>query len=414
MNGMIRATAGKPLTNFRNRCACKDGTYKLLAWKIMPDVKRGLFYCTARDVTEDDQLVRSFVENIDQVVWVNDIEAGGRVLYVSPAYERVWGRPCSSLYRNAQGWIEAIHPEDRPRVEASWAMQRTLGIYQEEYRILRPDGTMRWIRDRGMPLRNAAGEVTRIVGLAEDITEYKATADRLQHTERLASIGTLAAGIAHEINNPIGGIQLAAQAALNAKNKQSQEIALADIIREAERCGRIVDNVLTFARAAASEKQLSDFNDVVRRAATLARGRVEPEGVHLELFCAEQLPKIELNETELEQAICNLIQNACEARARNVSLHTAHADGYVRLTVEDDGIGMTPEQKSHIFEPFFTTRRGRGGTGLGLEYHPRNRRRSLRNHSSRERAGTRHQDDSQLPGAPGVGIRGRHKWPRCS
>jgi signal transduction histidine kinase len=217
-----------------------------------------------------------------------------------------------------------------------------------------------------MPLRNPAGDVTRMVGLAEDITEYKATADRLQHAERLASIGTLAAGIAHEINNPIGGIQLAAQAALNAKDKDAHALALADIMREAELCGRIVDNVLTFAREAASEKHLSDFNDVVRRAATLARARVEPQGVKLELSCAEQLPKIELNETELEQAICNLIQNACEARARNVVLQTAHTNGYVRLTVEDDGIGMSAEQKSHIFEPFYTTRRGRGGTGLGL------------------------------------------------
>jgi signal transduction histidine kinase len=182
------------------------------------------------------------------------------------------------LYRNSHGWLEAIHPEDRPRVEAAWALQRTEAEFREEYRVVRPDGSIRWIRDRGIAIRNPAGEVVRMVGLAYDITDYKAASERLQHTERLASIGTLAAGIAHEINNPIGGIQLAAQAALGAKSKEAADRALTDVIREAERVSRIVDNVLTFAREAVSEKHLSDFNDVVVRAAELARPRMEQQG----------------------------------------------------------------------------------------------------------------------------------------
>jgi PAS domain S-box-containing protein len=364
--GMGRAMSGEPLLNFRNRVLCKDGTYKVLAWKIMPDLQRKVFYCAARDVTDDDQIVRSFVENIDQVVWVNDLEAGGRVLYVSPAYETIWGRPCSSLYRDPHGWLEAIHPEDRPRVEAAWAMQSATGSFREEYRVVRPDGSVRWIRDRGMAVRNSTGHITRMVGLADDITEYKAATDRLQQTERLASVGTLAAGIAHEINNPIGGIQLAAQAALNAKNRDDAKRALLDVIREASRCARIVDNVLTFARDAGSEKRVADFNEIVRRAAHLAGTGVEQTGITLEVACAPELPPVRVNETELEQAIFNLIQNACEARARSITLRTERHRGGVRLTVEDDGIGMSASQRAHIFEPFFTTRRGRGGTGLGL------------------------------------------------
>ncbi len=362
---MAKLAAGTPVINFRSRLLCKDGTYKSLAWKAVPDLERGLIYCVARDMTDDDQLVRSFVENIDQVVWISDLKSGS-VLYVSPAYERIWGRPCAELYANPRGWLEAIHPEDRARVESAWAMQQATGSFTEEYRILRPDGALRWIRDRGVPVRDANGRVTRMIGLAEDITEHRTALEALQRNERLAAIGTLAAGIAHEINNPIGGIRLAAEAARSSKDSATLDRALADIMREADRCGRIIDNVLTFAREATSEKRLADLNLVVRDVADRGRRLAEQRGVRLEVACQTALPPVRLNATEIEQALTNLVANACEARAQRVVLSTAHRNGYVEVTVEDDGVGISRQDQRRIFEPFFTTRKGRGGSGLGL------------------------------------------------
>src|ERR1700761_8986499 len=96
-----------------------------------------------------------------------------QVLYVSPGYEQVWGRPCSELYKTPQAWTEAIHPEDRERVLAAINVKLAGGRYNEEYRIIRPDGSVRWILDRGFPVKGETSGSHRIVGIAEDITERK-------------------------------------------------------------------------------------------------------------------------------------------------------------------------------------------------------------------------------------------------
>ena len=361
-----RLQNGTPTINFRNRALCKDGTYKMLAWKAMPDTVAGTTYCVGRDITEDNQLLRSFVDNVDQVLWMNDA-ATRRVLYVSPAYATVWGRPCTSLYSRPLAWLDAIHSDDRARVEEAFSHQYETGSFTEQYRIVRPDGTIRWIRDRGIPVRNSAGEIARMVGMAEDITDYKETEERLRQSERLATVGTLAAGIAHEINNPIGAIQLAAQSRIDTPGTpESVQRALRDVLREADRCARIVESVLTFAREATSEKQAVDFNEVVKRAVGLAREQVVRNGTSVDLALAAGLPYVSLNETEIEQVLVNLVQNACEAKACKVSVRTDPSGKGVRLTVEDDGVGIPADVARRIFEPFYTTRRERGGTGLGL------------------------------------------------
>jgi PAS domain S-box-containing protein len=94
-------------------------------------------------------------------------------LYVSPAYEEIWGRSCASLYASPQSWLDAIHPEDRERVRTASLTKQAAGDYCEEYRIIRPDGTVRWIRDRAFPVRDHAGNVYRLAGLAQDITANK-------------------------------------------------------------------------------------------------------------------------------------------------------------------------------------------------------------------------------------------------
>jgi PAS domain S-box-containing protein len=105
------------------------------------------------------------------------------MLYVSPAYERIWGRPCADLYARPRTWLEAIHPEDRPRVQAAAMAKQVLGTYEEEYRILDAAGRVRWIRDRAFPVRDEAGKVFRIAGVAEDITAYKEAVEAARHSE---------------------------------------------------------------------------------------------------------------------------------------------------------------------------------------------------------------------------------------
>ncbi|MBX6313939.1 MAG: PAS domain-containing protein [Isosphaeraceae bacterium] len=123
-------------------------------------------------------------ENIQTAFWIYDLD-GPKMTYISPAYEAIWGRTCESLYRDPMSFLEGIHPEDRERVLASLVRQRSGERMEEEYRVVRPDGSICWVHDRGFPIRDDAGRICRIAGIAEDITVRK-LAD-LEHARLRAS-----------------------------------------------------------------------------------------------------------------------------------------------------------------------------------------------------------------------------------
>jgi len=116
------------------------------------------------------QQLRQLAENIADAFWIKDPQTD-RIVYVSPAYEKIWGRNCKELYQSPEVWLEAIHPEDRKQIAHAAAVKQSTGEYHEKFRIIRPDGTTRWIRDRAFPIRDGSGKIIRIVGIAEDITE---------------------------------------------------------------------------------------------------------------------------------------------------------------------------------------------------------------------------------------------------
>lgn len=136
-----------------------------------------------RAVEESQERFRQLAEHIREVFWITNPEKS-HVVYISPGYEEIWGRSCDSLYAHPTSWLDAIHPEDRPRIEEAAISRQTLDVYNETYRILRPDGSMRWIWDRAYPIRDASNQVYRIVGFAEDITEQKRIEAELIASER--------------------------------------------------------------------------------------------------------------------------------------------------------------------------------------------------------------------------------------
>ncbi|WHZ23405.1 MAG: hypothetical protein OJF47_002517 [Nitrospira sp.] len=163
----------------------KDGTAVPVEYVSTPIIEKGAVagaVVVFRDITdrkkaeqaveESQERFRQLAEHIKEVFWITD-PMKTLMLYISPGYEEIWGRSCDSLYANPLSWMEAILPEDRRRVLDAAMTKQSQGTYDEEYRIQRPDGSIRWIWDRAYPIRDAAGIAYRIVGFAEDVTERK-------------------------------------------------------------------------------------------------------------------------------------------------------------------------------------------------------------------------------------------------
>ncbi|MGL5196206.1 MAG: PAS domain S-box protein, partial [Chroococcales cyanobacterium] len=144
------------------------------------------------DLRESESRFRQLAENIRDVFWCADINSK-QLLYINPAYEKMWGRRCETLYQNPNDWLDAIHPEDRPRVEQGMSQKYLNGEYDQEYRIWLPDGSLRWIHSRAFPIRDQAGKLVRVAGLAMDITDRKTVERALQASQaRLAGLVEIA------------------------------------------------------------------------------------------------------------------------------------------------------------------------------------------------------------------------------
>ncbi len=205
--------------------------------------------------------------------------------------------------------------------------------------------------------------------VAQRTLALEASREQLRRSDRLASLGTLAAGIAHEINNPLGTIQLAAENVLRSAECPEEIVSQLGSIRDdVQRCGRIVRSTLRFSTNQPTERWPCDLNESIERSLDLTREYARRNGVTLVAQLGEDLPLILANASELEQVFVNLISNAVDAcdEAGTVTLRSERAGGKVRALVDDDGCGMSKEQAEHAFDPFYTTRLTKGGTGLGL------------------------------------------------
>lgn len=196
-----------------------------------------------------------------------------------------------------------------------------------------------------------------------------AARQQIGRSEQLASIGRLAAGVAHEINNPLTGVLTFAHLMRDKSNMDDQDREDLDlIIHETTRAAEIVRNLLDFARERASIKEPLEINEVVRRTVRLIRNQKSFDRIAIEEELADGLPQVDGDMNQLQQVFLNLALNACEAMPEGglVTIHSESRDGKVLVRVTDTGCGIKPEHREQIFEPFFTTKPVGKGTGLGL------------------------------------------------
>jgi two-component system NtrC family sensor kinase len=212
----------------------------------------------------------------------------------------------------------------------------------------------------------------------EKTRELEAAQDHIVRSERLACLGRLAAVVAHELNNPLAGVQVYVRRARRALAKdeapgleRSHEIGewMETVDREIGRCGRIVQDLLSFSRQRAPHRAPTDFNDVIRRSTRLLGHKLDLEEIDLTLRLDESLAPIVADSDQVQQALLAVLINAVEAMPRGGILDVAsraHVGGGVEIEVRDSGGGIPPDVMPHILEPFFTTKPEGQGTGLGL------------------------------------------------
>ena len=328
---------------------------------------------------ETELRFRQAVDHVQDVFYLMNAESFETV-YVNPAYERIWGRSRESLMSRPESWLEALHPEDRAGVETRY--RRSLedrAEYVQTYRVVQPGGAVRWIRDRAFWFQDPDGK-WQLGGFAEDITESKETEealrrqqDTLLQAEKLAAMGTLLAGVAHELNNPLS-VVLGQSTLLRRAVGEGPFLPRVDkIVQAAERCARIVSNFLALARQSPAARQPVDLDQTVNEALELFAYGLRVDEIDVTSELDGRLPIVWADPHQLHQLLINLVTNAHQAMRgtpppRSLTLVTSCDDAKERvfLRVADTGPGIPQELVSRVFDPFFTTKPPGQGTGLGL------------------------------------------------
>jgi PAS domain S-box-containing protein len=293
---------------------------------------------TEEQLRKTMQQLRQLAENISDAFWMRDSEET-RMVYVSPAYEKIWGRSCKDLYQSPDAWLRAIHPEDREQIAQAMLTKQTTGEYNQEYRIFRPDGTLRWIRDRAFPIRDSSGKVTRIVGIAEDVTDRR----RLEH-EILEISDREQARIGQDLHDGLCQ-QLVSLGFDNHSLEQQLAARALPEAAAAQKMGKVLDDAITEARALARglfpvQMEADGLSLALQQlaAGVCARTRVDcrmdcPQPVSVsDNAVATHLYRI------AQEAVNNAIKHS---RAGSILIQLKASHNRVELKISDDGVGIT-------------------------------------------------------------------------
>ncbi len=337
-----------------------------------PALWRTIRYAIGRKRLEEalrnsEERYRLLVDNASEAIIVAQ---DGMIKFANPKATELSGYSKEEL--TSVPFVEIIHPDDREMV-----FERYLRRLQGEeipstypFRIIDKKGNIKWAEIHAVALTWDGKPAT--LNLLTDITERKKMEEQKLVTAKLASVGELAAGVAHEINNPLTAV-LGYSELLASKHDIPQDIKhdVEVIYQESQRAVRIVQNLLRFARSYKPERILLDINELIKRTVELEAYRLKTSNIVLSMKLANDLPLILADYNQLQQIILNIITNSQQAidetkRKGKITVITDTAGDYVRISIADNGPGIAPENINKIFDPFFTTKPVGSGSGLGL------------------------------------------------
>ncbi len=338
--------------------------------------KRKVALAIARDVTErkqaeaklrqSEEQLRQIAENLEQVFWICSYD--GQPIYISPAFEKVWQQPIAHWYTNPDFRWQVIHPDDRDRVYNAY-YHGCDSHFDQEYRMISPDGSIRIIREQAFPIRDDTGQIYRIAGIAEDITERKlAEQEMLKAIASLAEVGELAAMIVHEIRNPLTTVLMGLNAFKRLELPAAMQERLSLSLEEAERLRNLLQEILLYAKPQSLQRSPLELNQFMLESLETIRTMPSALNRRIELIPASEPVTVLGDRDKLKQVFINLIDNACDAIPEGETvtwtLVPLPDSRQVRVEVHNGGAPIPPEVLPKLTKPFYTTKST--GTGLGL------------------------------------------------
>jgi PAS domain S-box-containing protein len=319
---------------------------------------------------QQQEFARRLVDSFPDLIMV--LDNSYHYTFISPSFREVLGYEPDEEPNIQLG--DRTHPEDREGLRALYddLLQGRQTFASLEVRVRHKNGDWRRLRCHFSPLQDEDGKIEGVVISGRDVTELKRLEEQLIQAEKLAAMGQMLAGVAHELNNPLTailGVTELVSERQDVDNSLKRQLDLTH--RQARRAARIVQNLLEFSRPASPQKRPIDLNSIIERTLQLHEHSLRRNNIAVDFHPQAGVAAVIGDGNQLIQVFLNLVTNAEHAirevrESGRVQIRIARSDGRVSVTVQDDGVGIKPEIIPRIFDPFYTTKRPGGGTGLGL------------------------------------------------
>ena len=365
----LRRKDGQSITCLNTASAVRDTGGKIVRYQgALADIteRRAI----EKRLYQQQEFARRLVDCFPDLIFV--VDANRRYNFVSPKVKEVLGFEPQEAIGLTFG--ENTHVEERAALLKVFdeMIQGQHNFASIEIRVRHKQGEWRRLRCHFSPLFNENGKIEGVVISGRDITEMKRLEEQLIQAEKLAAMGQMLAGVAHELNNPLTAILGASELLRDRAGTDENTKRQLDMThRQARRAARIVQNLLEFSRPAAPQKKALDLNAIVDRTLQLHEHSLKRNSIEVDFRPCPGTPSIIGDANQLIQVFLNLVSNAEQAirevrPSGRIQIRVGQAGKRLFASVQDDGIGIKPEVLAKIFDPFFTTKRPGGGTGLGL------------------------------------------------
>jgi PAS domain S-box-containing protein len=383
---IVSGSIGEDVAVVAMKAGAHDYMMKGSLARLIPAVDRELREAEVRrarrQAEETLRLLESGVQQVEEAIMITTADfapPGPRIVYVNAAFIKMTGYTIGEVVGNTLALLQGSKAERFIFADLQTKLSKGESVSRETTNY-RKDGREFISEWHIAPIRNQQGDITHLVSIQRDVTERRRAEAELQQqrealhqSEKLATMGQLLAGVAHELNNPLS-VVMGQAALLQQSIRGKRQLERADkIVQAAERCARIVNNFLALARQRPPERHPVHLNQVVREAVELLAYPLRVDSVEVCFELAEELSVLRADAHQLHQVVVNLVANAHQAMRetplpRRLTIATGVTAGGSRLWLEvrDTGPGIAPEVCARIFEPFFTTKPPGVGTGLGL------------------------------------------------